>query len=86
MFANYSNLSLRGTSRSLTCSAYGYIGDIYIFYSSTLGCAVAISRKRHRRKGAFQRIATAPDVRAYLAIVSIEAIGSSVPRNDTFTH
>ena len=34
-------------------------------------------------KVAFQRIATAPNVRVYLAVVSIEAIGNSVPRNDT---
>ena len=33
-------------------------------------------------KVAFQRIATAPNVHVYLAVVSIEAIGNSVPRND----
>ena len=36
-------------------------------------------------EGAFQQIATAPDVHVYLAVVSIEAIGNSVPRNDITT-
>ena len=46
----------------------------------TLG-AVAISRKRHCRKVAFQQIPTAPNLYVYLAVVSIEAIGNSVPRD-----
>ena len=36
-------------------------------------------------KGAFQQIPTAPNVHVYLAVVSIEAIGNSVPRNDITT-
>lgn len=30
----------------MTCIVDGYIGAICCYYSSTLGCAVAISRKR----------------------------------------
>ena len=33
-------------------------------------------------KVAFRRIPTAPNVHVYLAVVSIEAIGNSVPRDD----
>ena len=33
-------------------------------------------------KGAFQQIATAPNEDNYLAVVSIEAIDNSVPRDD----
>ena len=38
-------MSLRGTSRGLTYTACGYIGVVSIFYSSTLGCDVAICWK-----------------------------------------
>ena len=38
-------MSLRGTSRGLTCTACGNIGDVTLFYSSTLGCDVAICWK-----------------------------------------
>ena len=31
-------LSLRGTSRGLTCTDYDYVGETVISYSSTLGC------------------------------------------------
>ena len=74
-------MSLRGASRGLTCTAYDYIGETDLYYSSTLGCNVAISRKRHCRKVAFQQIPTAPNLYVYLAVVSIEAIGNSVPRD-----
>ena len=59
-----------------------------MFYSLMLGCNVAISRKRHCNKGAFLQIPTAPNLYVYLAVVSIEAIDNSVPRDDivcTFT-
>ena len=49
-FALYIILSLRGTSRGLTYTAYDYIGDIAIFCSSTLGCDVAICWKATLRK------------------------------------
>ena len=42
----YTYVSLHGTSRGLACIDDGYIGAIYCYYSSTLGCTVAISRKR----------------------------------------
>ena len=63
-------MSSRGTSRGLTCTAYGNIGDIYKSYSSTLGCDVAISRKRRCSKGAFQQIATSAEVHDFLAMTS----------------
>ena len=34
-------------------------------------------------QGTFQQIPTAPNVHVYLAVVSIEAIDNSVPRDDT---
>ena len=40
-------------------------------------------RSANANKGAFQQIPTAPNVHVYLAVVSIDAIGNSVPRDDT---
>ena len=42
------------------------------------------AKKRHCNKGAFQQIPTAPNVHVYLVVVSIYAIGISVPRDDIF--
>ena len=42
------------------------------------------AKKRHCNKGAFQQIPTAPNVHVYLVVVSIYAIGNSVPRDDIF--
>ena len=38
-------MSLRGATRGLTCTVCDYIGDVVTFYSSTLGCDVAIRWK-----------------------------------------
>ena len=43
--ANVKIMSLRGTSRGLTSTAYGDIGDTILSYSSTLGCDVGICWK-----------------------------------------
>ena len=40
------------------------------------------AKKRHCNKGAFRQIPTAPNVHVYLVVVSIYAIGNSVPRDD----
>ncbi len=53
--------------------------------SCTLG-AVAISRKRHCRKVAFQQIATAPDVHNEFIVFSIKPYGYKAPRNDINIH
>ena len=63
-------MSLRGTSRGLTYTACGYIGVVSIFYSSTLGCDVAICWKALLLQRRFREIATAPNVRVYWVIVS----------------
>ena len=77
---------LRGTSRGLTCTAYGYIGDIDISYSSTLGCDVAISRKRHRNKVAFQRIATAKQNQFCFAMIIGKATNRKVLQSPYYKH
>ena len=61
-------LSLRGTSRGLTCTVYDDIGDIDISYSSTLGCDVAIRWKAPLLQWRFREIATSNENHVFLAM------------------
>ena len=62
-------------SRRTTPTTHPSRSKDFISMWQSRGSAVA-------NKGAFQRIPTAPNVHVYLAVVSIEAIGNSVPRDD----
>ena len=79
-------MSLRGTSRGLTCTDYNYVGETALSYSSTLGCDVAISRKRPCRKGAFQQIATAKQNQFCFAMIIGKATNRKVLQSPYYKH